>query len=268
MKNIISLIAAVIFFFFYFKWFERRCIYYPTREIEFTPESISLRFEDVYFTTSDGIKLNGWFIPAANSETTLIFLHGNAGNISHRMGSIQIFNRLGLNVFIFDYRGYGKSNGRPYEEGTYLDAKAAYDYVARTKEVNRDKIILYGESLGGAIAYELATTARAGAVITLGTFSSIVDMGKVMYPFLPIKLIARTEYDTLSKVAVARIPKLFIHSADDEIIPIEQGRNLFSRACEPKEFYEMRGGHNDGIFTYESEFCEKVTSFLKRHDLK
>ena len=268
MKNILVLIGAVIFFFFYFRWLERKQIYFPTREVELTPEAIGLCFEDVYFNASDGVMLNGWFIPAINSETTLIFCHGNGGNISHRLGSIAIFNRLGLSVFIFDYRGYGRSDGRPSEEGTYLDGRAAYDYVVGRKGVNCDKILLYGESLGGAIAYELAATAKVSAVITQGTFSSIVDMGKAIYPFLPVRLLVRTEYDTVSKVAKVKVPKLIIHSVDDEIVPFEQGRKLFSHACEPKEFYEMRGGHNDAIFAYESEFCKRLSDFLSKYGLK
>ena len=265
-KNIIVLIGAVIFFFFLFRWFERKQIYFPTREIGFTPEAIGLPFEDVYFNAGDGVRLNGWFIPAIGSETTLIFCHGNGGNIGDRLGSIAIFNKLGLNIFIFDYRGYGKSDGCPSEEGTYVDGRAAYDYVVGRE--NMGPIILYGESLGGAIAYELAAASKVSAVITLGTFSSIVDMGKTIYPFLPVALIVRIRYDVASRVDKIKIPKLFIHSFNDEIVPFEQGRKLFSLACEPKEFYEMHGGHNDAIFTYESEFCERITSFLSKYDLK
>ena len=277
-KNTIVLIGAVIFFFFLFRWFERKQIYFPAREIEFTPEAIGLPFEDVYFNAGDGVRLNGWFIPAIDSETTLIFCHGNGGNIGDRLGSIAIFNKLGLNIFIFDYRGYGRSDGCPSEEGTYLDGRAAYDYVVGRKDIDPagmhsngisdDKIILYGESLGGAIAYELAAASKVSAVITLGTFSSIVDMGKTIYPFLPVALIVRIRYDVASRVDKIKIPKLFIHSFDDEIVPFEQGRKLFSLACEPREFYEMHGGHNDAIFTYESEFCERITGFLSKYDLK
>ena len=266
-KDIVSIIAALVFFFFYFRWFERKQIYFPTGEIESTPESISLSFEDIYFSASDGVKLNGWFIPAINSDTTLIFFHGNGGNISHRLGSISTFNRLGLNVFIFDYRGYGRSSGHPSEKGTYIDARAAYDYLMHREDINADKILLYGESLGGAIAYELAAAVRVNAIITLGTFSSIMDMGKAIYPFLPVRFIVRTRYDTVSKVENIKIPKLIIHSVDDEIVPFEQGQKLFSRACEPKEFYEMQGGHVDAIFTYENEFCERLTNFLNKYKL-
>ncbi len=280
-KNIIALIAAVIFFYLFLRWFEKKQIYFPDGEIEFTPESIALPFEDVYFNASDGVRLNGWFVPAVNSDTTLIFFHGNGGNIGDRLACIAIFNKLGLNIFIFDYRGYGRSTGRPSEEGTYLDAMAAYDYVAGRKDVDPagmhsngisdDKIILYGESLGGAIAYELAANRKVAAVVTMGAFSSVADMGKVLYPFMSVKfirLIMRTSYDTVSKADKIKIPKLIIHSVADEIVPFEQGRKLFSGACEPKEFYEMRGGHIDAMFTYESEFCERITSFLKKYDLE
>ena len=264
MKNTVYLIAFGIFLFFYFRWFEKKLIYYPTRTIEFTPQEINLSFEDIYFNTSDSVKLNGWFIPAENPKATLIFCHGNGGNIGDRLHSLSIFNRLGLNVFIFDYRGYGRSGGRPFEEGTYLDAKAAYDYLVKREDVDRSKILVYGESLGGAIAYELAIESKVNAVITLGTFSSILDMCRAIYPFFPVRLIVRTEYDTISKVKKVKVPKLIIHSADDEIVPFGQGKKLFSHASEPKEFYEMHGGHNDTIFVYEKEFCQKISDFLNK----
>ncbi len=264
-KKAVCLIAFAVFLFFYFRWFERKHIYYPTGKIEFTPRDIKLSFEDIYFNASDGVRLNGWFIPVDNPKATLLFCHGNGGNISHRMHSLAIFNKLGLNVFLFDYRGYGRSSGRASEEGTYLDARAAYDYVAGREDVDRTKIVLYGESLGGAIAYDLATVSNVSAVITLGTFSSIVDMGKAIYPFLPLRLIVRTKYDAASMVGNVEVPKLIIHSVDDEIVPFEQGKKLFSSASDPKEFYEMQGGHNDAIFTYEDEFSERIGDFLNKY---
>ena len=267
-KKLIYLIVFGIFLFFYFRWFEKRHIYYPTRKIEFTPEDINLSFEDIYFDTSDGVRLNGWFIPVDKPRATLIFCHGNGGNISHRLHTLGIFNRLGLNVFLFDYRGYGRSQGRLSEEGTYLDARAAYDYVVAREDVDTKRILVYGESLGGAIAYDLAIVSKVSAVVTLGTFSSIVDMGKAIYPFLPIRLIARIKYDAASKAPNVKVPKLIIHSADDEIVPFEQGKKLFSSASDPKEFYEMRGGHNDAIFTYEKEFSQKISDFLDKYGLR
>ncbi|MGB2961732.1 MAG: alpha/beta hydrolase [Candidatus Omnitrophota bacterium] len=264
MGYIFVAILVVIFLVFYVRWFEKGNIYFPYRGIESTPASIGLSYEDVFIETKDNVKLNGWFIPAeGRSRATLLYLHGNAGNISHRLEIIRIFHDMGLNMFIIDYRGYGKSGGTPSEKGTYLDALAAYEYITGRGDVDKENIIIYGKSLGGAIAIDLAAKADAKAVIFESVFTSIADIGQEVYPFLPIRLFNTIKYDNKSKVESIAMPKLVIHSRDDEIVPFHHGKKVFESAAGPKEFYEMRGGHNEGIVVYRNEFMERFDEYLK-----
>jgi fermentation-respiration switch protein FrsA (DUF1100 family) len=259
------LFSLLIIFILYLKYYEKKGIYFPIRKIDSTPREIGLEFEDVYFFSSDGIKLNGWYIPAKESRTTVLFCHGNAGNISHRIEIIDLFCKLGLNVFIFDYRGYGGSQGSPSEEGLYIDAQAAYKYLIDTRNLDEGSIVVYGKSMGANVAVELCSKVKPGALISESAFTSASDMGKKLFPFLPIRWLITIKYDALSKIKDMTIPKLIIHSEDDEIIPFQQGRKLFEAAPEPKEFYPMRGGHNEAIFQAKEDFVNKIDAFLKKH---
>jgi fermentation-respiration switch protein FrsA (DUF1100 family) len=255
------------FFILFLKYYERRGIYFPVRKIDLTPREIGLEFEDVYFFSSDGTKLNGWYIPAKGSRITVLFCHGNAGNISHRIEAIDMFCRIGLDVFIFDYRGYGRSQGSPTEEGLYTDAHAAFKYLIDKRNINEGSIVVYGKSLGANVAVELCSRVSPAALISESAFTSALDMGKKLFPFLPIKWFITIKYDALSKIKDINIPKLIIHSEDDEIIPFQQGRKLFEVAPEPKEFYKMRGGHNEAIFLAKEDFVDKIDDFLQKHCL-
>jgi len=259
------LIILLISFFFAFaciRYFEKKCIYYPIRKIEFTPSDAGLEYEDLFFSTDDGLKLNGWFVPAKDARGTILFCHGNAGNISHRVEILKIFTELGLNAFIFDYRGYGKSEGSPSEKGLYKDARAAYSYLLGRKDINKDAIVIYGKSIGGNIAIDLASNVKAAALISESGFSSAYDMGRRLFPYLPVKWLLTIKYDALTKIKDIIIPKLIIHSRDDEIVPFDLGEKLFKAAHEPKEFYEMRGGHNEAVFMARQEYSDKINSFL------
>jgi fermentation-respiration switch protein FrsA (DUF1100 family) len=255
--------AVILFLVMYARWFERSSIYFPYRAIETTPGSIGLPYEDVYFETSDGVKINAWFVPASSPRGTVLFCHGNAGNISHRLEIIKMLNGLDLNVFIFDYRGYGKSSGSPSEKGTYLDALAAYEYLKTRDDVDNEKIIVHGKSLGAAITIDLATRVKPRAIISESAFTSVADIGQEIYPFLPMKLINTIKYDNLSKIDKLDIPKLMIHSREDEIIPFHHGQKLFEKAAGPKEFYQMKGSHNEGILVYRDEYLERLDKFLR-----
>lgn len=244
--------------------FERAQIYYPAAELETTPAAAGLAYEDVYLTTSDRLRLHGWWVPAAEQAPAVIFCHGNAGNISHRLDLITIFHRLGLNLFIFDYRGFGRSEGRPDEKGTYLDAEAAWVHL-RDRGIAPEKIVIFGRSLGGAVAIELAGRRPAGALIVESTFTSTVDMGKLIFPFLPVGLIVTHRYDSLSKVGGLDLPQLFIHSRDDELVPFEMGKRLYRGAAEPKEFFAISGSHNDGYLVSEPAYSEAIAAFLENH---
>lgn len=239
----------------------RKVIFYPDRVVSRTPQSIGLSFEDIYFMTQDKMKLNGWLIKSEENQGTLLFLHGNAGNISHRLDKIMTFHRLGLNVFIIDYRGYGKSDGTPTEQGVYQDAESAYDYLINRGDVDSKRIIVYGESLGGAVAIDLATKRKIAGLIADSTFTSVPAMASESSSLVPGFMI-NTKMDSIAKVKNIFVPKLFIHSVDDDIIPFYMGKKLFDEAPAPKGFLRIRGGHNDGYFRSKTVFTEGIKDFL------
>jgi len=264
-RILIPILIFLVFMLAYLKYFERKGIYYPTREIDFTPIDVGLKYADVFFDTDDNLKLNGWFIPAEDPRGTLLFCHGNAGNISHRIEIIKIFNKLNLNVFIFDYRGYGRSQGSPTEAGLYRDAQAAYKYLLSKKDINNEAIVIYGKSIGANVAIDLASKVKAAVLISESGFSSAYDMGKRLFPYLPVKWIITIKYDALTRIKNITIPKLIIHSQDDEIVPFKLGKKLFEAAPPPKEFYKMSGGHNEAFFMAGEEYSVRINNFLDRY---
>ena len=262
---LIPIIVFSVFMFSYLKYFERKGIYYPTKEIELTPIDVGLKYDDVFFNTDDGLKLNGWFIPVENPRGTLLFCHGNAGNISHRIEIIKVFNKLDLNVFIFDYRGYGRSHGNPTEEGLYRDAQAAYKHLVSRKNIDKDSIVIYGKSIGANVGIDLASKVKVGVLISESGFSSAYDMGRKLFPYFPIKWIITIKYDALTKIKNIPIPKLIIHSKDDEIVPFKLGKKLFEAASPLKEFYQMQGGHNEAFFMAREEYIIRINNFLGKY---
>ncbi len=260
----IVLVAAVLIIgLIGFRYLEKKTLYFPLRKIEATPKDIRLDYEDLSIMTKDGIQLAGWFIPAKRPRATLLFCHGNGGNISHRMEKIKLLNALNVDILIFDYRGYGMSKGRPSEHGLYLDAEAAYAYLITSKEVLPEKIIVFGESLGSAVALDLAVNHRLGGIIIEGGFTSTPDMAKKIFPFLP-SFILSSRFDALKKIRDVQSPKLIFHSIDDEIISFEFGKRLFNAAIDPKEFVHLRGGHNDAFIISQDIFTSRIDSFLER----
>jgi len=230
----------------YLRYFEWRNIYAPSSDIETEPGQLGLSFEDVVFISEDGRLLHGWWIPHEQARGTIIHCHGNAGNIGDRAWLGADLHRLGVNVFLFDYRGYGRSKGLPTEEGTYRDARAAYEVVrARYDDAENPPVIVHGQSLGGAIAIQLALDKPVRGVIAESSFSSTVDMGRHLYPGLPIELFCRFRYDSVSKVGRLAMPKLFASSPQDDVVPYVLGRKLYDAAAGPKQFVELRGGHNE-----------------------
>lgn len=266
-SQLIGLLIIIGFCWLFFRWFERNNIYFPFKEIEAFPTQIGLKYEDIYIQTQDRIQLNGWFVPSSDTAIgTILFCHGNAGNISHRLDKLKIFHELNLNTIIFDYRGYGRSKGSVLEKGTYLDARAVYDYLPSRKDIDPSKIILYGESLGCAIAIELARQKpNAAVVICESPFTSIADVGKEIYPFLPTKLLVSIRYDALSKIGEITIPILLIHSQNDEIIGFHHSERLYAAAQEPKELLVIHGSHNEGFLDSEDIYKKGITEFLKKY---
>jgi fermentation-respiration switch protein FrsA (DUF1100 family) len=242
-----------------------RYIYYPDKTLVATPRRIGLAFENVSLLTADGIRLNGWFIPSSGAQTTLLFLHGNAGNISHRLDSLRLFHELGVNVFILDYRGYGHSGGVPSEQGTYRDAEAAWRYLTQTRHIPAAKIVVFGRSLGGAVAVWLAGHTAPAALILESTFTSVRDMAARYYPYLPVSLLLHTRYPTLGRIAALHLPTLIVHSRDDEIIPYEFGRRLFAAVQGPAEFLTLQGSHNDAFLSDGTLYRDGLASFLRRY---
>ena len=232
------------------------------RELIAAPDGIGLEYEDVWLETSDGVRIHGWFVPG-DSTRTLLYFHGNAGNISHRLNTIRQFNQLGLSVFIIDYRGYGESEGRPSEDGLYLDADAAWRYLAQDRAIPETDIIVFGRSLGGSLAAWLAAEHSPRALVVDSSFTSVPDIGADAYPWLPVRLLARIQHPTRAHVTKARCPVLVVHSRDDEIIPFHHGEALFDAASEPKTFLGLRGGHNDAHYTSERTFVDGLRRFLQ-----
>ncbi len=234
----------------------------PGKNLIATPEQIGLNYQNVQLVTADGVNLHGWFIPSSHAKGTIVFFHGNAGNISHRLESIDVFNGLDLNVFIIDYRGYGQSEGKVTEKGTYRDAEAAWNYLTETRGISANKIIIFGRSLGASIATWLASKKTPAALILESGFTSIPSIAKRIYPYLPVRWLTYFKYDTKNYVKNLSCPVLVVHSKNDEIIPFDEGLELFEAAPKNKQFLEMRGGHNDGFLITGSAYIEGLRTFI------
>lgn len=240
-------------------------LYYPglpSRDIQQTPADIGLAYEDVELRTSDDVRLHGWYVPGGNGAEVVLFFHGNAGNISHRLDSLRIFHELGVAVLIFDYRGYGRSGGRTTEVGTYRDADAAWRYLVEQRGYAAGQIVLFGRSLGAAVASRLATQAQPGGLILESAFVSVPDMAARIYPFLPVRWLSRYRYDTAAALQSVTCPVLVIHSPDDDIIPYEQGERLFVAARDPKRFVAIAGDHNTGFLLSGQRYVAALRDYL------
>lgn len=241
---------------------QAKLVFFPGAAPRTTPGEFGLEFRELEIRCADGVRLSAWLLPAKESRGAVLVSHGNAGSIEHRIPLARSFLELGWSVLLYDYRGYGKSTGRPDEEGTYRDAEAVHDHLTKVAGIAPERIVLFGESLGAAIAIELARRRPAAAVVLESAFTSIPDVGAGAYPFLPVRLLARFRYDNLAKVAELGLPLLLIHSPADEIVPVEHGRRLFAAAREPKRLLLTEGRHNDGGFQRRPEWRAEVGEFL------
>lgn len=248
------------------RYLEFKGVFFPSRGMVANPSILDLPWQDVYFKTEDGIDINAWFLKNPGARSTLIFAHGNAGNMSDRLFKIKFFYDLGLNVFIFDYRGYGKSEGRPSEAGMYLDAQGAYDYLQSRGDIDLKNIIFYGASLGGVVAIDLATHHSPALLVVESSITNALDMARVFYAFVPSFFLS-LKLDSINKVRDLKMPKLFIHSPEDQVVPYGIGRKLFLAAGEPKEFLEIHGGHNDASITNEPGAVKEFIRILKEKGL-
>ena len=242
---------------------ERYFIYFPERDLLTDPGQVVLPFESVSFVASDGVRLHGWFVPGREDMSWLWF-HGNAGNISHRLENLKLLHdELGVNVFLFDYRGYGRSEGKPSEQGTYRDAEAALAYLRSRSDIDQERIVYFGRSLGAAVAVELATREPPLALILESPFTSIPALARHHYPFLPIGLLLRTKYDSKAKIDKVNAPLLVLHGDNDEVVPLEAGRSLVAAAIEPKQLHVIRGaGHNDTYLVGGEAYLQALRRFM------
>lgn len=230
------------------------------------PADIGLAFAPLKLSTTDGETLDGWLIPAGTGRKArglILFLHGNAGSIAHRLDYLKMFHDLDFATLIFDYRGYGLSSGSPSEAGTYLDAEAAWHHATQSLGFLPGRIVILGESLGGGVASRLAVDRRPGALVLASTFTSVPDLGAELYPMIPIRLLANIRYDSLERLPQVTCPLLVIHSRDDDIIPFAHGRRLFEAARSPKRFLEISGGHNDGFVFARENWVRQLDEFLR-----
>lgn len=248
--------------------FQRRLVYHPgSRKIVATPDQADLAYEDVHFDSADGVRLNGWLVEARPGRSVVMYCHGNAGNISHRLETARLFHELGLGTFLFDYRGYGRSGGSPGEQGTYLDAQAAWDHLV-SRGVPPGSIVILGRSLGGAVAARLATQVQPKALILESTFTSIADMGRHLYPYFPMGPLLRHRYPTLDVAASITAPTLVVHSDDDTLVPYAQGRRVFDALRCEKMFLEINGDHNDGFLFSGKTYTEGLRNFFRETGVK
>ena len=236
-------------------------VFYPLKEIQATPKDWGLPYESVKLNASD--TLSAWYIPHSEAEKTILFFHGNGGNISHRGDSIYLFHQLKLNVLIIDYPGYGESGGQPSEAGFYQSADAAWKYLVSDKKIKAENIIIFGRSLGGAVAVDLATRVNAGGVILESTFSSVRDVIDIAFPVLSHFIYLRYSFNSLAKIPNVNSPILIIHSPDDEVIPFELSQRLFDNISSEKEFLHITGGHNYGFMQSIRPYMQTLRIFIQ-----
>jgi hypothetical protein len=244
---------------------EKSFIFFPDKKIVQTPADAALDFLDIYFETEDGTKINGWFVPDTDSRSVLLWFHGNAGNLSHRVDLLRLLHHeLKTNIFMVDFREYGRSEGVVSEEGTQQDALAAYDYLLTRSDIDSEKIIVFGQSLGAAVAVELATSRDLQGLILEAPFTSIREMARVVFPWLPIGRFLSTKYDSISKIKQIRVPFLVMHGDQDEVIPFSQGQQLYEAGNEPKTFYPISGaGHNNTTLVGGRPYLKVIQQFIE-----
>ena len=245
---------------------QSRVLYQPSRTYDYVPADYGLACEEVLLSTPDEVTLAAWYVPAEGGRWTVLFCHGNAGNISHRLDTLKMFYELGLNCLIVDYRGYGKSTGKPTEQGTLIDIMAGFQWLNEEKGLRPEELILFGRSLGGSIAATIAKDINPASLVLESAFTSFDDVGAHYYPWLPVRLFSRFDYNTLEAVKQVTCPVLVIHSPDDEIIPYKFGQQIFAAANEPKQFGILEGSHNEGFYDNDDMYKQIWINWLQHLD--
>lgn len=240
-------------------------IYFPYAHVAGTPSDVGLAYEEVFIRTGDEARICAWYVPCQGAEATLLIFHGNAGNIGDRVELLRVYHdKWRVNQMIVDYRGYGKSSGKVSEHGTYEDGRAAVRYLASDKGVSAKSLILFGESLGSAVAVQTAMESPCAGLILESPFTSVRDMAEVHYPILGRLIPLSIRYDSIGKIGKFHVPLLILHGDRDAIVPYEQGKRLFGAANEPKTFFTVRdAGHNDILAWADESFHETVRKFIR-----
>jgi fermentation-respiration switch protein FrsA (DUF1100 family) len=247
--------------------YQSKLVFYPVREFAVTPDQLDLTYKNVFVNVTSEERVHGWYFSATNpgddrKEPVVLFCHGNAGNISHRLQTVELLLDLSVDVFLFDYRGYGQSDGSPGESNVYADAEACHNWLVQQEGVPPEKIIFFGRSLGGSVAIELAQRVKCGGLIVESSFTSAKEMGKRMFPFIPIQYILKYKFDSIKKISSVSCPILVTHSPDDEVIPFEMGERLFAAACPPKRFVTLRGGHNEREYFFDTQYKSALHNLI------
>ncbi|MCF8131129.1 MAG: alpha/beta hydrolase [Deltaproteobacteria bacterium] len=264
-KSIILIpLVGVIMFIGFYSQIENFFVFHPQTDFHMIPEQMGLPYESINFKAEDGTNLHGWFFPLPGRSPVILFCHGNAGNISHRLGNVQKLLSNGCQVFIYDYRGYGKSTGNPSRKGIYSDGVAAYDYLVKNRNISPDRIFLFGRSLGAAVAMEIAIQRPVKRLILESAFTSTKGLARTMPLFTLISPFLPAHYNNLKKIEMITVPILIIHGNRDEIIPFNMGEELFEVAPEPKAFYAIEGaGHNDTWLIGGRRYFETLERFIQ-----
>lgn len=266
MNVAVGIVVGLVLVAVLIRTFENRMIFFPPRYPEgfASPEAYGLRPEEVWLTAADGIRLNAYFLPAPESCKVLLWFHGNAENIGMELAQLKSLARLGANILAVDYRGYGKSEGSPDEAGVYRDAEAAYRYLAEARRFVPKNICVYGHSLGGAVAVELASRHECGGLIVESSFTSVPEMARHVYRLPLLEYVPRSRFDSLAKIARVRAPVLIVHGTRDRVIPFEMGRRLYEAAHEPKAFMPIEGaGHDDPYVVGGEKYFERLRAFVQ-----
>ncbi len=248
--------------------FQSRLVFLPHvggRDLAASPAQMGLDYQEIWLETADGERLHAWWLPHPEARGALHFSHGNAGNVSHRLDSLRIFHDLGLSVLIYDYRGYGQSSGRVEEDGLDLDAAAAWRWLVDEAAVPPGRIVLFGRSMGGAVAARLAGQVEAGALILESTFTSVPDIAGEIYWWMPVRWLARVRLDARAALAASDQPTLIVHSPDDEIVPFGHAERLLEAAPAPSRLLEISGSHNTGFLTSGGRYRDGLDAFLAEH---
>jgi fermentation-respiration switch protein FrsA (DUF1100 family) len=239
-------------------------LFFPSRAIEQTPAQAGLPYHELALDTQDGERLHGWRLDARCAPIGHVLLcHGNGGNVGDRVPFAALLTAAGFDVVVFDYRGYGRSSGKPSEQGTYLDARAALASLLAQPGVEASRVLLLGESLGGAVAVDLALAHPPAGLVLLSTFTSVRAMARLHYPFIPAALVPDA-YPSLRRIGALRAPLLVLHGEGDDVVPLSHARNLFEAAPEPKRIATFPGvGHADIVALAGEALAREIASWAR-----